>query len=153
MNSISHITQTRENFTKLIDSLSTDQLNQIPDGFNNNLIWNYAHNIVTMQLLCYKLSGLDINIPEDVLSKYRKGTKPEAFIPADEILLLKKLCRNTAHQLAEDVKNESFHHYNKYETSFGVVLECIEDAIAFDAVHEGVHLGYALAMKKLVGVV
>jgi len=39
----------------MITPFSLEQLNKIPEGFNNNLIWNIAHCVVTQQLLCYKV--------------------------------------------------------------------------------------------------
>jgi hypothetical protein len=33
-----------------------EQLNKIPEGYNNNLIWNIAHVVVVQQMLVYKLS-------------------------------------------------------------------------------------------------
>ncbi len=33
-------------------------------------------------------------------------------------------------------------------TSAGIRLESVEDAIAFNNFHEGIHLGYVMALKK-----
>ena len=30
-----------------LDNFTLEQLNKIPEGFNNNIIWNIAHTIVT----------------------------------------------------------------------------------------------------------
>jgi hypothetical protein len=47
-----------------------DQLNTIPEGYSNNLIWNIAH-IVVQQMLVYKLSGLPMMISDEMV-KYKK---------------------------------------------------------------------------------
>jgi hypothetical protein len=47
-----------------------------PEGYSNNLIWNIAHIIVVQQMLVYKLSGLPMMISDEMVEKYKKGTKP-----------------------------------------------------------------------------
>lgn len=42
---------------KTIEQLPTEQLNKVPDGFNNNIIWNVAHLIASQQNLCYIKAG------------------------------------------------------------------------------------------------
>ncbi|WP_407635809.1 DinB family protein [Solitalea canadensis] len=44
---------------KLKLKYTIDQLNKVPAGFNNNLIWNIGHEIVAQQALIYKSSGLE----------------------------------------------------------------------------------------------
>ena len=46
----------RKIFESFIDRLTLEQLNKVPQGFKNNVIWNIVHCIVTQQLLVYKLS-------------------------------------------------------------------------------------------------
>lgn len=50
---LSNIAQTRNNFRSLILSLNNDQINQVPEGFSNNIVWNYGHAICTFLLLTY----------------------------------------------------------------------------------------------------
>lgn len=45
--------QSRTLYLEYLDTYSLDQLNTIPDGFNNNLIWNIGHVIVSQQGLIY----------------------------------------------------------------------------------------------------
>ena len=54
---------TRKNLLNSIKDLSIDELTKIPNGFNNNIIWNAGHNLATQQLLVYKLSGQSPVIP------------------------------------------------------------------------------------------
>ena len=83
--SIDTILATRKLFIKLIENLSIEQLNKVPEGFNNNIIWNFAHVVVTQQIICYKLSGLPLKIDEKYLPLYSKGTKPEGFADENEV--------------------------------------------------------------------
>ena len=50
--------------------------------------------------------------------------------------------------MEEDYHKGVFKTYNEYTTSYNVTLNNIEKAIMFNNVHEGLHLGYIMALKK-----
>jgi hypothetical protein len=138
----------RKTLEKLLDNYSLDELNKVPEGFKNNLIWNIAHVVVTQQLLVYKLSGLPMMISDEMVDLYRKGTKTERPVTAEEVSEIKKLLFTTLDQTEKDVSDDIFTTYNHYETSTGFVLKSVEDAMNFNNYHEGTHLGYILALRK-----
>jgi len=144
------IISTRNNFLKLIDSLSIEQLNKIPERFNNNIAWNFGHMILSQQVLCYSRAGIKPRADEELIKKYQKGSKPESFIDAEEIEMLKKYLFSLIDDLRKDMADNKFSGYQKVMTSFGVELSSVEDAIPYFAMHDGLHLGYAQALKKLV---
>jgi len=135
---------------KLIEGKSLEQINTIPEGFNNSIGWNVGHLVVTQQLLCYKLSGLEVLISEEMIAKYRKGTKPTGFIAQEEWGLIKKLFVELPNKLNSDYGQGLFKIYNNYETSVHVNIDSIDKAIDFNNFHEGIHLGVLLALKRLV---
>ncbi|MDG1476708.1 MAG: DinB family protein, partial [Vicingaceae bacterium] len=65
---------TRNNVLNSVKDLSIEQLNVVPTGFKNSIAWNFAHIAVTQQLLCYKLSGLEMNLPADCIDRFKKGS-------------------------------------------------------------------------------
>ncbi|WP_224998507.1 DinB family protein [Cesiribacter sp. SM1] len=144
------IRKTRENFFKLMDGLSIDSLNKVPEGFNNNIVWNFGHILVSQQILCYHLSGLRMQLDPELIRRYRKGSKPEAPVGEAELEQLKNYAVSTADQLEKDLKEGVFQNFNEYLTSYGLVLTSIGEAVAYNAQHESLHLGYAMALKKLV---
>lgn len=139
---------TRANMLRLMDGLSIEQLNEIPKGFNNNLIWNFAHVIITQQLLVYKMSGLSMHVTNEQVELFRKGSKPERFFDATYFEELKALADRTYQQFKKDEAAGLFKEYKTYATSFGVTLNSPKDAIAFNNMHEAMHLGYMIALKK-----
>jgi hypothetical protein len=148
MLSIEYTQKSRENFIALLDAFPLQALNRIPEGFNNNLIWNFGHVIVTQQLLCYKLSGLEMQVSDEQVQVYRKGSKPERAVSDNEVQELKRLGLMTIDQLRRDLEKDVFQDFHEYTTSFGVTLSSIEEAIHFNSMHETLHLGYAMAMRK-----
>jgi len=149
MQHILEITRTnRRLMEKILDNYSLEQLNTVPVGFKNNLIWNIAHVVVTQQLLAYKLSGLQMMISDEMVSKYMKGTKIEGVVSQQEVDDIKSLMFSTLDQTEKDLKAGKFLNYSEYPTSTGFVLKSIEDAMNFNNFHEGIHLGYILALKK-----
>lgn len=144
------VKKTKTQFITLLEGLSIEQLNKIPAGFNNNIIWNFAHTVSSWQVLCYKLAGVPFVIDENFVDLFRKGTKPERFFDEQEVAQIKKLSALSFEKLILDYHDGVFANYTTYQTQFGVELTCIEDAIQYASVHDGLHLGYAMALRKLV---
>ncbi len=147
---IALIKQTRNNFIKLVDGLTIDQLNKIPAGYNNNIAWNFAHIVAAQQSLCNILSGNALKVDQAFVEKYRKGTKPEGNVDAAEIDLIKGYLIAHIEDLEKGLQNNIFAEYKQYETSYGFVLNSISDAVTFFAVHDALHFGYAMALKRAV---
>lgn len=150
MKEVAYIRKARENFIAILNEMDEAALNHIPPGFNNNIIWNFGHIIATQQAICYRLSGLDMYVSSELIDSYKKGTKPDGTVSSAEIDKLKQLATFTIEKLQEDLDKHRFQHYQEYTTSFGITLTHIEEGVRFDAMHESLHLGYAMALRKAV---
>ena len=82
---IDNIKKTRLFLLNAINDLSTDQLNEIPAGFNNNIIWNLGHMIAAQQSICYIRAGVLPVVEKKYITEYKPGTKPEQHVDAAEI--------------------------------------------------------------------
>jgi hypothetical protein len=142
--------QSRKNMLGLMQPFSTEQLNQVPTGFKNNLAWNLGHVIVSQQILCYQFSGLPFCIPEDIVAQFRRGTAPEQYIDQTLIDQMKSLALKTVDTFVEDYQNGIFVQYQAYQSLYGVKINHIQDAIVFNNTHEGLHLGYMMAIRKMI---
>ncbi|GAL62174.1 DinB family protein [Algibacter lectus] len=136
---------------KHIENNTLEDLNKIPEGFNNNIIWNIAHMVVTTQVLAYKLSGLPMVVSDEMIGKYKKDSKPEGDVTQAEVDEINGLLISTMKQLEADYKAGVFKNYTEYTVSTtGNTLRSIDDVLPFDLVHEGMHYGYILALSRAV---
>ena len=147
---LTHLGKARALFLKIIEGLTLEQVNAIPKGHRNSIAWNLAHLVVTQQLLCYKLSGLPCAVPEDMIQGFQKGTVPSKAISQQNFEATKSLFVDLPLALEKDLEAGVFKNYTPYTTSVGIVLSNIEEALSFNAFHEGIHLGVVLSIKKLV---
>jgi hypothetical protein len=151
MEQIFSITRASRNILAgFIDKYSLEQLNAIPEGYSNNLIWNIAHIVVVQQMLVYKLSGLPMMISDEWVDKYKKGEKPEKPVAQDEVDSIKSLLVSTIDKTEEDFDNKIFKNYQEFPTSTGFIIKNAEDAIAFNYFHEGLHIGIMMSIRKFV---
>ncbi len=137
-------------FLKLLEDLSYSQLVKIPENYNNSIFWNIAHVVVTQQLLTYKLSGLPLAIKNELVEKYQKGTTPTENIDQKDIDYIKENILDLTNKVMQDYAKGTFKDYNAYTTSAKITLKSVEDALQFNAFHEGIHLGVILSLKKLI---
>jgi len=140
----------RKIVSQFLESYSLDQLNKIPEGFKNNLIWNIAHIVVTQQLLVYKFSSLPMLVSDELVQKYMKGSKPEGDATQADVEEIKILLSKTIDQTQEDYDNGIFKNYQEYPTSTGFVIRNVEDAMVFNNFHEGLHIGIMMSLRKFV---
>lgn len=140
----------RETYITELDNLTLEQMNKIPDTHKNNIIWNAGHTLVVQQLLCYRLSELDCYVTDELIGRYRKGSAPQASVDQTEVDFIKKMLIESVDLMSKDLASNRFQKYKTYTVGFGIQLESVEDAIAFNNIHEGLHYGYLLALKKLI---
>lgn len=144
------IKKPRVGILTLIDTLSLDQLNTVPAGFNNNIMWNLGHMVAAQQGVCYKRAGLPLRIDEAFFDTFKPGTKPERIYTADDLATIKELFTSTISQLAADLQTNMFSNYPTWTTRYGADLHNIAEAVAFLPFHEGLHIGAIVALGKLV---
>lgn len=146
-----YIKETRRAFTKVIDSLSIDDLNRIPNGFVNNVIWNYGHIYVSTLALTYLRTGVETDKVIPHLRKYGKDSKPESFIDAQELAFLKENIILSIDSLEADYKNSRFGQITPFATAtYGKTMESIEEVITCSLAHDNFHFGYAKALTRAV---
>ena len=151
MNQTFDITRTsRKILSQFLEKYTLEQLNKIPEGFSNNLIWNIAHIVVTQQILVYKLSGLPMIISDELLNAYKKGSKPEHSASQSEVEEIKILLSKTIDQTEKDFENGVFQNFEEYPTSTGFVLKSTQDAMVFNNFHEGLHIGIMMSIRKFL---
>ena len=145
------ITRTsRKVIQQFLENYSLEQLNAIPHGFNNNLIWNIAHIVVVQQMLVYNLSGLPMLVSDEMVSKYKRGSKPEAEVTQQEVDVVKVLLFQTIEQTEADWNAKIFNTYNEFTTLSGYTMKSAEDAIAFNYYHEAIHIGMMMSIRKFL---
>ncbi|PPL02848.1 DinB family protein [Parapedobacter indicus] len=146
-----YIRQTRKVFIELVDGLSIDELNAIPEGFRNNIAWNFGHIVVSTLGLCYRRTQVQPDRQIQFVESYTKGTKPEHWIGESEIHTLKSQALNTIDLIEQDYKNGAFATVVPYSTAtFGLEMDTIEEVLVMSLAHDNLHFGYATALRKAV---
>ena len=135
---------------QFLENHSLENLNKIPDGFSNNLIWNIGHIVVVQQMLVYKLSGLPMMVSDEMVEKYKKGSKPEHTVSEEEVNEIKKLLFATLEQTKVDFANAIFDTYMEFTTGIGFTIKNAKAAMEFNNYHEGLHLGIMMQIKKFI---
>lgn len=140
----------RKQYLKFFDGYSLEQLNSIPKGFSNNLIWNIGHIIVAQQGLVYRLSGLPTYITDEMTDTYKNGSKPKGMTTQTEVDELKVLLMTLLEKTKDDFVKEKFNNYNEFTTSTEFHLASLKDAMEFNNYHEAIHLGFMMNIRKFV---
>jgi hypothetical protein len=142
------IRATRNKVLEITAGLSLEEVNRIPAGMNNNIVWNLAHVIATQRNLFYVNPGL---IPTNTfIESYKVGTKPEKFVDQATYDSLRAELLSDIDKLEEDYSHHAFVNFKEFasKTYAGLVIRDVDSLITFLAMHEGLHLGYIMAMKR-----
>jgi len=143
---------TRNNIYTSVKDIAFEQINYIPTPYNNSIGWQVGHVVVTQQLLHYKLSNNTIIIEEELVENLKKGSSGKYILTQKQWQYILEHLVQLPILLEKDYNNTLFTTFETYSTSYGFTLQNIEDAIAFNNLHEAMHLGTINAMKKLIPV-
>jgi hypothetical protein len=132
----------------LVSDLTADEWTRIPPGYRNNLLWNLGHVTWAQQGLCYRLAGVEPRLPQHYKNWFSKGKEPATWADTPDPEEIKAAHGNAWKDLEKDLANGHFGTFSPYTTGVGVHLATHAEAIAFNNVHEGIHLGIMIRLKK-----
>jgi hypothetical protein len=136
---INYVWGVRTSVLRAIGSFSNEQLNTVPPGFNNNLIWNLGHMIASHQYLFYIQTGIGLQIEPQFYHRFKYGSRPEDVISDDDIEQIKSLALSAISQFMADFKGGLFEGQPN-----------IQDLLTHFIFHEGMHMAYILSIRRLL---
>lgn len=144
----------RIRFSSFIEKAGDAKLDIVPPGFISTVRWHLAHLVASQSFLTYGLTQQPSPlVSEEFIASARKGTTQEDFSVNEDYgtrHLLEFLIETTK-QLQRDFKTLKKHDFSDFETSTGLMLRNLDSALAFSAVHDGVHMGQIHAMLRVLG--
>jgi hypothetical protein len=150
--SLQLIHASRASIIQLVQTLTTDQLNRIPNGMNNNIIWNMAHLIAVQQDRCYLQSGIEAHASDSLIVNYKYGTKPAENVDDQFYNSITEQLVKHIELAAEDYAQDKFRNFLPFNSRLypGLEISTIEEAFQFIVLHEGLHQGYIRQIVKLI---
>ncbi|AHF16763.1 hypothetical protein NIASO_19440 [Niabella soli DSM 19437] len=130
---------------------SLEDLNRIPEGFNNSMAWNFGHLIVSGYSLVFKVTGADTAFVIPLQDKYRKGTKPSAPTTQEELEELILLSDTFTQAVKDALDKKKFETVTPYTTdTFGVPVTTIDEMLATVAAHDTAHFQIIKDYKRIL---
>jgi len=131
----------------VLDDVSEEKAEIIPEGFNNNIRWNLGHLYLDQYLWIQAVTKEETAVPEEFNKWFGFGTSPKNFTnetPSfDELKILLEKQPN-------EIKRE---YGNRLEEEFSPTemgMHTIEQVLIRTIFHEGMHLQTILDIKKLI---
>lgn len=143
----------RNQTLNLLEGVSEEMADRIPEGFRNTIRWNLGHIYVVVERYAFQYLGLPQHIPNGFKEQFEYGTSPlNAHIYRVPTLselenLLKAQQVRIQETLADRLEVKII---PPYTTSAGMTLETPKQFLTFNLYHEGMHLTIIKLYKTLL---
>ena len=132
----------RKAVAALLKGLTLEQLNFVPAGFNNNILWNAGHMVSIQQLIVYGLGKVPFTVEESIVMGFKNKTRPERPYTQEEADRILEIMVSTAEQMEADYKAGKFTDVTPFiSKSHNATYAGAEGLITFNLYHEGLHTG------------
>ena len=136
---------------KAIDGLSDDQLTAVPEGFNNNILWNLGHLASSMASMTYPHAGLDNPLPESYGDLFKGGSSPSTWPEAPSTSEVVENFKKLTPQVTEDLMAGKFDSFKAFDLMPGFTMGSAEQVLGFHLMHSGMHMHAIGAIKRALG--
>ena len=132
--------------------LTDEQLLEVPEGLENNILWNLGHLYDSHCGMTYGRCGVDNPCPESYADLFKGGTKPADWAETPSIEEVVGNFDGIMDKIIADYSSGVFANFEANELAPGMKLDSIEDTFGFLLIHESVHHGNIISMRRLIGV-
>lgn len=148
---IAFLRYARTSITNHVADLSQEQMLLVPKRFDNNILWNIGHIMVSQQSIIYRRSGLPVNVSDEMVAMYKPGTSPADWNTLPNGAELIQMMLDQQQTLEDDFATGKFSGpFEALSTSGGLAVNDIEGAFAFNLYHESLHWGAIQSLKNCV---
>ncbi|MNI33839.1 DinB superfamily protein [compost metagenome] len=139
---------------KMVEGLSEEIADRVPEGFRNTIRWNLGHIYVVLERFGFQYIGLPQHLPEGFKEQFEYGTSPLTHSPSVVVPTLKEL-EDLLKAQPERIREALEHRLHEqiipaYTTSTGVTLETPEQFLSLNLYHEGMHFSTIKLYKTLL---
>lgn len=142
---------TRRHMLTELDGLSHEEMLVIPEGRDDNVLWNVGHLLCSLSRLTYVFSGHALPIPERYLELFGKGTSARDWTENPEPAEVLDRFKSMPGQIEADYIAGNFKDYKTLQITPDDTIASVEEAVAFHCFHEGLHIGMIITLKELLG--
>lgn len=137
-----------------LDATSEEIADGQPEGFANNIRWNFGHIYVAQENLIHRFIGLEPQLSDEYKSWFNGGTSPNSWTTTPPTLeeIRSKLAEQTD-RIQETIQGRLDEKGGKpFNLGNGIVLTTLAEVLNFSIWHEGLHQGTITAMQRAQGV-
>jgi hypothetical protein len=135
--------------TYYMEKLPMESLLKIPEGYNNNMIWNIGHMISVGYSLNFSIAGLIPPADIEMIKKFKRGSFPLEYTDADIQWINEHLIRSVQEIENLWAKNKVSVIVTSVTTELGNVISSPSDALAMTLVHDMLHFERIRLFRKL----
>ncbi|AGK53731.1 DinB family protein [Bacillus sp. 1NLA3E] len=136
----------------LFQKIPEDIANEVPNGFNNNIRWNFGHIVFVQEKLVIERLGEEPKIPKDFVAFFGGGTKPTDWMDTpptiSEILTAMTEQRTRIKDILSGRLNEPL--LNPFKTKAGFTFNTTGEILLFSIYHEALHVETIKRMYQIL---
>ncbi|GGA30378.1 DinB family protein [Psychrobacillus lasiicapitis] len=137
-----HMETVRSITMKSIETIREEIADIVPEGFNNNIRWNFGHIAFVQERLVYSVLGEKMSLPVEYENFFGPGTKPADWQGTPPTL--KEICSVLVVQ-TERIKGFVPERFSdKLPTPFtnrmGISFHTLGETLLFSFYHEAMHM-------------
>ncbi|RSD22546.1 DinB family protein [Mesobacillus subterraneus] len=135
----------RSEILEVANTVSDEDAEKIPAGFNNNIRWNLGHIYLDQYLWIQAVAKEPADVPEKFNSWFGYGTSPADFTEeTPSVRVLKELLKTQPARIKETYGERLEEEFAPTEMG----MHTIEQVLVRTIFHEGMHLQTILDIKK-----
>lgn len=137
----------RSEILGVVDTVSWEDAEKIPAGFNNNIRWNLGHIYLDQYLWIQAVTKESADVPQEFKSWFDYGTCPSNFTKeTPTVSELKDLLKTQPARIKASYGDRLEEEFAPTEMG----IHTIEQVLIRTIFHEGMHLQTILDIKKCI---
>ncbi|MBG9794371.1 hypothetical protein ABD76_18400 [Paenibacillus dendritiformis] len=137
----------RNELLELVEDISGEEAEIVPNGFNNNIRWNLGHIILDQYLWIRALTKEDPPVSMTYNQWFGYGTNPTHFTDdTPSFSELVSMLREQPRMIEEKYRDQMEEEFAP--TDMG--MHTIEQVLVRTIFHEGLHMGAIIAIKRQI---